>query len=251
MSIEEKMEEKEERLAKKIAESGVASRREAERLIEEGRIKVDGEVINTPVFFVSSKSVITIDERPIPKKKDGIVIWKFYKPVGVITSRRDSKGRPTVFDYLNDVNDRLLCVGRLDCNSEGLLLFVNDGDLARKMELPSTALQRTYRVRIFGRLSDEAKEKLKRGVTVDGIKYGGMIVEEENPRNGSKNCWVKVTLSEGKNREIRRLMQYFNCSVNRLIRIRYGPFELGKLQPGEFTKVDGNEIRGFLTRMKG
>ena len=240
------MEEKKERLAKKIAESGIASRREAERLIKAGHVKVDGEIINTPIFFVSDKNLITVNGQQIPKKIHDIIIWKFYKPTGVITSRRDSKGRPTVFDYFNDINERLLYVGRLDCNSEGLLLFVNDGNLARKMELPKTKLKRTYRVRIFGKLSEEAKKRLIRGVTIDGIRYGGITIEEENPASKSKNRWMKITLSEGKNREIRKLMQYFGCTVNRLIRVSYGPFELGKLQPGKFVKVRKNEVNAFL-----
>ena len=147
------------RLAKRIAESGAASRREAERFIEEGRVKVDGEVVKTPVFFVSENNVVSIDEKIISKKSEEIKIWKFYKPNGVITSRKDSKGRPTVFDYFKKFDqDRLLYIGRLDCNSEGLLLFTNNGDLARKMELPKNALQRTYRIRIFGKLSETLKK---------------------------------------------------------------------------------------------
>ena len=238
------------RLAKRIAESGAASRREAERFIEEGRVKVDGEVIKTPVFFVSENNVVSIDEKIISKKSEEIKIWKFYKPNGVITSRKDSKGRPTVFDYFKKFDqDRLLYVGRLDCNSEGLLLFTNNGDLARKMELPKNALQRTYRVRIFRKLSENAKEKLKRGVIIDGIKYGSVKIIEENEMTTAKNCWLKVTLFEGKNREIRKLMQYFGCSVNRLIRISYGPFKLdGIMQPGQIKRVDQMEVKEFLSK---
>lgn len=237
------------RLAKRIAESGAASRREAERLIEEGRVKVDGVIVKTPVFFVTEDNVVSIDEKIIPQKSEEIKIWKFYKPNGVITSRKDSKGRPTVFDYFKKFEqDRLLYVGRLDCNSEGLLLFTNNGDLARKMELPKTALQRTYRVRIFGKLSTVAKEKLRRGVVVDGIKYDLVEIVEENEATTAKNRWLKVTLSEGKNREIRKLMQYFGCNVNRLIRISYGPFNLdGITQPGQIKRVDQREVKQFLS----
>lgn len=238
------------RLAKRIAESGAASRREAEHFIEEGRVKVDGEVIKTPVFFVSENNVVSIDEKIISKKSEEIKIWKFYKPNGVITSRKDSKGRSTVFDYFKRFDqDRLLYVGRLDCNSEGLLLFTNNGDLTRKMELPKNALQRTYRVRIFGKLSENAKEKLKRGVIIDGIKYGSVKIIEENEMTIAKNRWLKVTLFEGRNREIRKLMQYFGCSVNRLIRISYGPFKLdGIMQPGQIKRVDQMEVKEFLSK---
>lgn len=237
------------RLAKRIAESGAASRREAECLIEDGRVKVDGVIVKTPVFFVTEDNVVSIDEKIIPRKSEEIKIWKFYKPNGVITSRKDSKGRPTVFDYFKKFErDRLLYVGRLDCNSEGLLLFTNNGDLARKMELPKTALQRTYRVRIFGKLSAVAKEKLRSGVVVDGIKYGHVEIIEENETTTAKNRWLKITLSEGKNREIRKLMQYFGCSVNRLIRISYGPFNLDALtQPGQIEKVGQREVKQFLS----
>ncbi len=238
------------RLAKRIAESGAASRREAERLIEEERVKVDGVIVKTPVFFVTEDNIVSIDEKIIPRKSEEIKIWKFYKPNGVITSRKDSKGRPTVFDYFKKFErDRLLYVGRLDCNSEGLLLFTNNGDLARKMELPKTALQRTYRVRIFGKLSAIAKEELMRGVVVDGIKYGPVEIVEENETTTAKNRWLKVTLSEGKNREIRKLMQYFGYSVNRLIRISYGPFNLyGTAQPGQIKRVDQREVKEFLSK---
>lgn len=238
------------RLAKRIAESGAASRREAEHLIEEGRVKVDGVIVKTPVFFVTEDNIVSIDEGIIPRKSEEIKIWKFYKPNGVITSRKDSKGRPTVFDYFKKFErDRLLYVGRLDCNSEGLLLFTNNGDLARKMELPKTALQRTYRVRIFGKLSAVAKEKLRHGVVVDSVKYGPVEIVEENETTTAKNCWLKATLSEGKNREIRKLMQYFGCTVNRLIRISYGPFNLGALtQPGQIERIDQKEVKEFLSK---
>ncbi|MBR1734539.1 MAG: rRNA pseudouridine synthase [Alphaproteobacteria bacterium] len=238
------------RLAKKIAESGLTSRRQAEDLILSGHVKVDGKIVNTPVFFVTEKNLITVDEKLLPKQSDEIIIWKFYKPRGVITSRSDNNNRPTVFDYFKEIkNERILYVGRLDCNSEGLLLFVNNGDIARKMELPSTALEITYRVRIFGNLSEKAIEKLKFGVTIKGIKYGSAKVEEENPKNKSKNHWVKVTLSEGKNREIRKLMQYFGCRVNKLIRIKYGPFKLDKLRPGNIEKIKKHEIQKFLSTL--
>lgn len=239
-----------QRLAKRIAESGAASRREAERLILQGRVKVDGNVVDTPVFFVTEQNQITIDNQLIKKKAKKITIWKMYKPIGVITSRVDHKGRPVVFDLFKKAgisgNDRLLYVGRLDCNSEGLLLFVNNGDLARKMELPTSAIGRTYRVRIFGDLTKEAIMHLKAGVTVDGVRYGPVYIQEEKPRSMSKNHWITVTLHEGKNREIRKLMKYFGCEVNRLIRTNYGPFALGSLESGQIEKASVAEVHNFL-----
>lgn len=241
------MEERKIRLAKRIAESGVASRRGAERLIEEGRIKVDGVTVKTPAFFVSENNIVSIDEKIISKKSEEIKIWKFYKPNGIITSRKDREGRPTVFDYFkNFEQDRLLYIGRLDCNSEGLLLFTNNGDLARKMELPKTGLLRTYRVRIFGKLSALAKEKLRQGIIIEGIKYGSVKIIEENETTMAKNRWLRITISEGKNREIRKLMQYFGCSVNRLIRISYGPFDLGSMRSGQIEKIDRRAVEKFM-----
>lgn len=239
------------RLAKKIAESGIASRREAERMIEAGRVKVDGIIVKTPVFFVSDANTISVDEKAVSKKSKEIKIWKFYKPTGVITSRQDCKGRPNVFEFFkNYAQDRLLYVGRLDCNSEGLLLFTNNGDLARKMELPKTALKRVYRVRIFGKLSETAKKELKRGIAIDGIKFGSVDIIEENATTTSKNRWLKIVLTEGKNREIRKLMRYFGCIVNRLIRISYGPFELNELQLGKIEKIKKEEVKSFLKTIK-
>lgn len=243
------------RLAKRIAESGAASRREAERLIEAGRVKVNGIIVTTPLFFVSSSDIISVDEKRICDKSEEIKIWKFYKPNGVITSRRDIKGRPTVFDYFdkyfeknknekNEKKDRLLYIGRLDLNSEGLLLFTNNGDLARKMELPKTALKRTYRVRIFGNLSCEDMDKIRKGnVVIEGIKYGpAEIIEEKKRSDNAKNKWFKISLKEGKNREIRKLMEYFGCYVNRLIRTDYGSFKLEGMLPGQIERIQKEEV---------
>lgn len=250
------------RLAKKIAESGATSRREAERLIESGRVKVNGIIITTPVFFVSPSDTILLDEKTIFEKSNEVKIWKFYKPNGVITSKNDSKRRPTVFDYFAKYfgrenrnsgikRDRLLYIGRLDFNSEGLLLFTNNGDLARKMELPKTSLKRTYRVRFFGKLSDENKDKIRRGeVIIRGIKYApAEILEEESNIDNPKNKWLKLVLREGKNREIRKIMEHFGCLVNRLIRTEYGPFKLEGMLPGQIEPVRKNEVLSFLNSL--
>ncbi|MDR2681462.1 MAG: rRNA pseudouridine synthase [Holosporaceae bacterium] len=235
------------RLAKKIAESGVASRREAEKLIESGRVSVNGIVVNTPVFFVDESSEIRVDGTLIHRKSDEIIIWKFYKPRGVITTKKDPQNRRTVFDFFPEKNGRILYVGRLDYNSEGLLLFTNDGNVARKMELPSTGLKRTYRARISGKLSDDSLEKLKNGITVNEIKYGPVeVTMDPNDNAKSANRWITVTISEGKNREVRKLMEHFGCRVNRLVRIAYGPFQLGTLSPGQIVRVPDKEIKHFL-----
>ena len=243
-------EAKRSRLAKKIAESGAASRREAERLIEAGRVKVDGTVINTPVFFVTNENVITIDDKSINKASEKIIVWKFHKPSGVLTTKRDTKNRRTVFDCIPKIDQRLIYIGRLDYNTEGLLLFTNSGDLARKMELPSIGLKRTYRARILGRLTDEQVQKLKKGVTVDGVKYGPIEVKFETPRDRqSANSWIQVTLSEGKNREIRKVMEHMSCKVNRLIRISYGGITLGDLPRGAFVQLSDKEMQEILKRI--
>lgn len=238
------------RLAKRIAESGAASRREAERFIEEGRVKVDGTVINTPVFFVTDENIISIDDKPINKVSEKIIVWKFHKPGGVLTTKRDTQNRRTVFDCIPKIDQRLIYIGRLDYNTEGLLLFTNSGDLARKMELPSTGLKRTYRARILGTLNDEQVQKLKKGVTVDGVKYGPIDVKFETPRNRqSANSWIQVTLSEGKNREIRKVMEHMSCKVNRLIRISYGGILLGSLPCGAFIQLSKKETQELLEKI--
>ncbi|GHU19969.1 hypothetical protein FACS189472_10530 [Alphaproteobacteria bacterium] len=245
MSLESKT-----RLAKRIAESGCASRREAERLIESGRVSVDGQVINTPVFFVDESNDIRVDGESISTKSEEVIIWKFHKPKGVITTKTDPKNRKTVFDFFADKIGRLLYIGRLDYNSEGLLLFTNNGDVARKMELPSTGLSRTYRARILGKLTDESIRKLEKGITIDKIKYGPVeILVDNNDDYKSANRWISITISEGKNREVRKIMEHFGCAVNRLIRVSYGPFQLGNLHTGKITRVKNSETKAFLKKL--
>ncbi|MDR3179860.1 MAG: rRNA pseudouridine synthase [Holosporaceae bacterium] len=235
------------RLAKRIAESGIASRRESERLIESGRVSVDGNIVNTPVFFVDDSHEIRVDGELIQPRSDKIIIWKFYKPRGVITTKKDPQNRKTVFDFFPEKNERIIHVGRLDYNSEGLLLFTNNGNVARKMELPSTGLKRTYRARILGKLTDDSLKKLKNGITIDGIKYGPVeIVTNPNVNAQAANRWITLTLSEGKNREVRRLMEHCGCTVNRLIRVAYGPFRLDPLLPGQIIRVPEKETKKIL-----
>jgi 23S rRNA pseudouridine2605 synthase len=232
------------RIAKKIAESGAASRREAERLIAEGRVCVNGEVVTTPVFFVDDSHEITIDGRPIGKKSEKLIVWKMNKPKGYLTTKRDPKGRKTVFDLFPKIDDRLLYIGRLDYNSEGLLLFTNDGNFSRKLELPLTGLERSYKVRFHGNLTKEKVEKLKNGVTVDGINYGSIgvkIIKQDKSNN-----WAILTLKEGKNREIRKVLESLGCTVNRLIRVSYGTVSLGKLQSGKVEKLSENDVRKLV-----
>jgi 23S rRNA pseudouridine2605 synthase len=238
------------RLAKRISESSFYSRREAERLILSGQVTVDGEIVTTPVFFVNNDSVILVKGEKIQKKPSEIKIWKLYKPKVVITTKHDSKNRPTVFDFFcdTDINQKIIYIGRLDYNSEGLLLFTNNGDLARKMELPKSKLERTYKVRIFGKLPEAAICKLRDGITIDGINYGSVDIKTNSDEklHSKLNMWITVTLFEGKNREIRKIMDHFGCSVNRLIRVGYGPFKLGNLKPGEIEIVDQRFIKNFI-----
>lgn len=232
------------RIAKKIAESGAASRREAERLIAEGRVCVNGDVITTPVFFVDDSHKITIDGKPIGKKPEKLVVWKMNKPKGYLTTKRDPKGRKTVFDLFPKTDDRLLYIGRLDYNSEGLLLFTNNGNFSRKLELPVTGLARSYKVRFHGNLSKEKIEKLKNGVIVDEINYGP--IDAKIIKQDKSNNWAILTLKEGKNREIRKVLESLGCIVNRLIRISYGTVSLGNLQPGKIEKLSENEVRKLV-----
>lgn len=229
------------RIAKKIAESGAASRREAERLIAEGRVSVNGEVITSPVFFVEDSHEIAIDGKPIGKKSEKLVVWKMNKPKGYLTTKRDPKGRKTVFDLFPKTSDRLLYIGRLDYNSEGLLLFTNDGNFSRRLELPSTGLSRSYKVRFHGNLTKEKIEKLQNGVTVDGINYEPIKVEIV--KQDKSNNWAILTLKEGKNREIRKVLESMDCVVNRLIRISYGTVSLGNLPSGKVEKLSEKDVR--------
>lgn len=232
--------QKGERIAKVVARAGICSRREAERYIEQGRIAVNGKVLTTPAVTVTPDDIITVDKKPLPVK-ERTRVWRYYKPVGLITSHKDPEGRPTVFDSLPDSLPRVISIGRLDLNSEGLLLLTNDGELARRIELPSTGWIRRYRVRIHGEMTPDIMAKLAQGVTIDGIRYAGVSVVVDK-KQGS-NTWLTVSLREGKNREIRRLMDSFGLQVTRLIRVSYGPFQLGALPKGGVDEINAKTLQ--------
>lgn len=223
---------KPERIAKVIARSGFCSRREAERVINDGRVTVDGKIIDSPALNVTDEK-ITIDGQPL-KTKEASRLFIYHKPTGLVTSHKDEQGRKTVFDSLPKHLPRVISIGRLDINSEGLLLLTNDGELAREYELPKNNFERVYRVRVFGKLPNDKFASIKNGVRIDGVKYGNIDVQIE--REGA-NSWLRVTLTEGKNREIRIVMSYFGLEVSRLIRISYGKHDLGKLAVGEVKEV--------------
>ena len=232
-----------ERIAKTLARAGLCSRREAERWIGEGRVAVNGTVLTTPAVLVTDADSVTVDGRPLPGKEP-TRLWRYNKPAGLVTTQRDPQGRPTVFEKLPPALPRVVSIGRLDLNSEGLLLLTNDGALARFLELPSTGWPRRYRVRVHGRMAPEALARLKGGVTVDGVRYGP--VEAVLDRQTGANAWLTVSLREGKNREVRRVLESIGLSVNRLIRISFGPFHLGKLDGGGVEEVRPSVMRDQL-----
>ncbi|HWT31066.1 MAG TPA: pseudouridine synthase, partial [Propylenella sp.] len=213
-------EDKGERIAKVIARAGICSRRDAERLIAEGRVKLNGRTLTTPAVTVGPRDRIEVNGEPL-KARERTRLWLFHKPKGLVTTNRDPEGRPTVFSVLPPDMPRVLSVGRLDINTEGLLLLTNDGGLARILELPSTGWLRRYRVRAHGRVDQSALDSLRHGVTIDGMVYGA--VEAEIDRVQGSNVWLLVGLREGKNREVKRVLEHLGLGVTRLIRISYGP----------------------------
>lgn len=232
-----------ERLAKYIARSGACSRREAERLIAEGRITLNGETVTTPAVNVEGSEKILIDGEKLPAI-DKTRVWVYYKPTGLITSHKDEKDRATVFDNLPKGMPRVISVGRLDLNSEGLLLLTNNGELSRKLELPSNGWSRRYRVKVHGRISQEKFKELEKGITIEGITYGSIKVEIDSEQG--TNAWLTVTLQEGKKREIRKVMKFLGLDVARLIRVSYGPFQLGSLKKGEVREVSQKVLKEQL-----
>ncbi len=237
-----------DRIAKVLARAGVCSRRDAERMIAEGRVAVDGKPLATPAFKVPSGAKITVDGKPV-KEPERARLWRYHKPKGMVTTHRDEKGRPTVFESLPPGMPRVISVGRLDYNSEGLLLLTNDGALARELELPAHGRLRRYRVRVFGKLAQEDLDGLKRGVEIDGVKYGP--VEAKLDRQQGGNAWATVAIKEGKNREVRRLMESIGVKVNRLIRVSFGPFHLGQLKEGQVEEIPNKVMRDLLGIKKG
>lgn len=232
-----------ERIAKVLSRAGIASRREAERLIELGEVKVNGKTITSPALNVTAKDKITVRGEPVGQPEPPR-LWLYYKPEGLVTSASDEKGRDTVFDHLPEDMPRVMSIGRLDLNSEGLLLLTNDGELKRKLELPSTGWLRKYRVRVKGNPTEPEIEPLRKGITVDGDRFQPMEVKID--RHQGANAWLTVGLREGKNREIRRAMTHIGLTVNRLIRISYGPFRLNELEPGEVEELKPRVLREQL-----
>lgn len=232
-----------DRIAKVLARAGVASRREAERMIEAGRVSVNGAQIMSPALNVTAQDRITVDGKEVSDPEPPRM-WLYHKPTGLVSTDRDEKDRTTIYQALPDDMPRVMSVGRLDINSEGLLLLTNDGGIKRKLELPSTGWLRRYRVRVNGRPEDKTLAPLRQGITVEGERFQPMTVTID--RQQGANAWLTVGLREGKNREIRRAMEAVGLSVNRLIRISYGPFQLGELKAGEVEEIRRKTVRDQL-----
>ncbi len=239
-----------ERIAKRLSRAGICSRREAERWIANGRVTVDGAIITTPATLVTSDTHITVDGRKIAKPEQ-TRLWRYHKPAGIICTTSDPEGRPTVFDRLPANLPRTLLIGRLDIASEGLLLLTNDGEVARKLELPETGWLRRYRVRVHGRPDEDQLAALEDGVTIDGIAYGSIRAKLD--RQQASNAWVTIGLREGKNREVRRVMEHLGLTVNRLIRLGFGPFLLGNLPSDSVREVSAKVVAEQLAggKLKG
>lgn len=229
-----------DRIAKVLSRAGIASRREAERMIALGRVSVNGKIIDRAALNVTDKDRITVDGKLVGEPEKAR-LWLYHKPNGLVTTTRDEQGRATIYDDLPEDLPRVMTVGRLDINSEGLILLTNDGGIKRKLELPSTGWLRRYKVRIHGRPSDPDFEPLRKGLTIDGERFQPMQVTLD--RQQGANAWVTVALREGKNREVRRAMDDIGLKVNRLIRISYGPFQLGQLKPGEVEEIRTRVMR--------
>jgi 23S rRNA pseudouridine2605 synthase len=240
-----------ERIAKLLARAGVASRREVERMIADGRVALNGATLETPATILPSLKGVTVDGKPV-EKSDRARLFRFHKPSGLLTAERDPKGRPTIYDALRNAlpkgTPRLVPVGRLDLNTEGLLLMTNDGGLKRAMELPTSEVPRTYRARTFGSVSQAQLESLMDGVTIEGMRYGPIDANLE--RRTGRNQWIELTLSEGKNREVRRVLEHLGLQVSRLLRTAYGPFKLGDLPRGAADEVKKHELERFLSSMR-
>ncbi len=235
-----------ERIAKVMARAGLCSRRDAERWIAEGRVSVDGETLSSPALTVTSASNIIVDGKPLPVLQESR-LWRYHKPSGLVTTHKDEKDRATVFQKLPKEMGRVISIGRLDLTTEGLLLLTNDGELARKLEMPSTGWIRRYRVRVYGTVDPKKLEALKSGVTVEGVRYGPIEAHLEHAEGQkSANTWLAVAITEGKNREIRKVMDHIGLEVTRLLRISYGPFQLGTLKRGEIDEVRSHAVKSAL-----
>jgi 23S rRNA pseudouridine2605 synthase len=216
-------------------------------MIADGRIAIGGEVLTTPATLLKDLAGVTVDGRPV-RPAQASRLYRFYKPQGTITAARDPKGRPTIYDRLPKGLPRLMPVGRLDYTTEGLLLLTNDGELKRRLELPSSSVVRRYRARAFGRVSQDELDRLAEGITIEGIHYGPIIANLERRTGG--NCWIELSLTEGKNREVRRVLAHLGLQVSRLIRTAYGPFDLAGLPPGLVEEVPRAELDTFRASLK-
>jgi 23S rRNA pseudouridine2605 synthase len=238
-------EQRGERIAKWLARAGVASRRDAEKLIAEGKVRLNNTVVTHPATFVGPGDLVLIGGKLV-EAPQRTRLWRYHKPDGLMTTHRDPQGRPTVFDKLRETLPRVISIGRLDLNSEGLLLLTNDGALARQLELPSTGWLRRYRVRVHGHPEPAALAALAKGITIDGVRYGEIDAGLDS-RKG-ENAWLTVSLREGRNREVRRVMAHLGLAVSRLIRIAYGPFQLGALPRGEVEEIPARVLRDQMPR---
>jgi 23S rRNA pseudouridine2605 synthase len=236
-----------QRIAKLLARAGVASRREVERMIAEGRVALNGETLRTPATLLQDLAGVTVDGKMV-QPAAATLLFRFYKPQGTLTAARDPRGRATIYDRLPEGLPRLMPVGRLDFMTEGLLLLTNDGEFKRQLELPRNGIVRTYRVRAFGHVTQAQLEQLSEGVTVEGVHYGSINANLER-RTGS-NCWLEMSLAEGKNREVRRVLAHLGLQVSRLIRTCYGPFTLEPLEPGDVDEVSKTELEEFRASLR-
>ncbi len=223
-----------DRIAKVIARAGICSRRDAEKMIADGRVALDGEIVKTPAIKVGENQVVSVDGKPLDEPAPAR-LWRYHKPAGLVTTHRDPNGRPTVFANLPKHLPRVVSIGRLDFNSEGLLLLTNDGEIARRLELPAGGWPRKYRARLFGKVTQADLDKLAEGVTIAGVKYGPVVADLERSRG--VYSWVTVSLKEGKNREVKRVMESIGLKVARLIRVQFGPFHLGQLPEGAVEEI--------------
>ncbi|HEV2817602.1 MAG TPA: pseudouridine synthase [Allosphingosinicella sp.] len=231
-----------QRIAKLLARAGIASRREIERMIAEGRIAVAGVRVDKPATLLTSLHGVTVDGKPVAEPAPAR-LFRYHKPAGLLTAERDPKGRPTIYDRLPKGLPRVMPVGRLDLNTEGLLLLTTDGELKRQLELPATGVERSYRARVFGPVSQARLEALIQGIEIDGVRYGAIDANLE--RRTGRNAWLEMRLREGKNREVRRVLEHLGLQVSRLIRTAYGPFRLGDLPAGAVDEVRQHDLVAF------
>jgi 23S rRNA pseudouridine2605 synthase len=237
-----------QRIAKLLARAGIASRREVERMIAEGRIAIGGKPVETPATLLTSLVGVTVDGRPV-RPAAPARLFRYHKPPGLLTAERDPKGRPTIYDRLPKGLPRVMPVGRLDLNTEGLLLLTTDGELKRQLELPSSGVERSYRARVFGEVSQARLEELIHGIEIDGIRYGSIDANLE--RRTGRNAWIELKLTEGKNREVRRVLEHLGLQVSRLLRTAYGPFPLADLPVGAVDEVRQHDLVAFRKGLGG